>query len=84
VVVYLSSDYYIIDGDQTPTRKKRGLPAFLESAKPTAACPKSARPLPRRPGQLPLLPALVVALPASAQVGLADFLCSSSYRCTSE
>jgi hypothetical protein len=50
-VVHLSSDYYIIDGDQTPTSNKGGLSACLElaeptlkSAKPTPACSKSARP----------------------------------------
>jgi len=33
-VVYLSSDYYIIDGDQAPTDKKEGLLACSKSAKP--------------------------------------------------
>ena len=35
-VVHLSSDYYIIDGDQTPTSKKGGPPACSESARPTS------------------------------------------------
>jgi hypothetical protein len=33
-VMYLSSDYYIIDGDQTPTSKNGGLPACSELAEP--------------------------------------------------
>jgi len=44
VVVYLSSDYYIMDGDQTPTSKKGGPLACSESLEPTAVCPESARP----------------------------------------
>jgi hypothetical protein len=50
-VVHLSSDYYIIDGDQAPTRNKGGLSACsesteltLKSAKATPTCSKSARP----------------------------------------
>ena len=50
-VVYLSSDYYIIDGDQAPTIKKGGLPACselaeltLKTAEATIACLESARP----------------------------------------
>jgi hypothetical protein len=49
-IVYLSSDYRIIDEDQTPTNKKGGLPACsksteltLKSAKPTATCHELAR-----------------------------------------
>jgi hypothetical protein len=49
-VVYLSSDYYIIDEDQTPTSEKGRLPAYPESAEPTLksveptpACSKTAR-----------------------------------------
>ena len=49
-VVHLSSDYCIIDGDQTPTSNKGGLPACSESTEPTSksaelivACPESAR-----------------------------------------
>jgi hypothetical protein len=34
-VVHLSSDYYIIDGDQAPTNKKGGLSACSELAEPT-------------------------------------------------
>ena len=48
--VHLSSDYYIIDGDQAPISNKGGLPACSESAEPTsqlaepiATCPESAR-----------------------------------------
>jgi hypothetical protein len=70
-IVYLSSDYYIIDGDQAPTSKKGRLPACSKSseltsksAEPTAAYPESARPTSQyaRP-----------TAPASAKVGLADF-----------
>jgi hypothetical protein len=50
-VVHLSSDYYIIDGDQTPTSNKGELSACselaeptLNSAKPTLAYSKSAKP----------------------------------------
>ena len=50
-VVHLSSDYYIMDGDQTATSKKGGPLACLElaeltlkSVEPIAACSKSARP----------------------------------------
>jgi hypothetical protein len=50
-VIYLSSDYRIINGDQAPTSNKGGLSACsesaeptLKSAKPTPACSKSARP----------------------------------------
>ena len=50
-VVYLSSDYRIIDGDQALTSNKGGLSACSESTEPTsklaepiAACPESARP----------------------------------------
>jgi hypothetical protein len=50
-IVHLSSDYYIIDGDQAPTSNKGGLSACselaeptLKSAKPTPTYPKSARP----------------------------------------
>jgi hypothetical protein len=50
-VVHLSSDYYIVDGDQAPTSNKGGLYACsesaeptLKSAKPTPTCSKSARP----------------------------------------
>jgi hypothetical protein len=50
-VVYLSSDYHIIDGYQAPTSNKGGPSAFselveptLKSAKSTPACSKSARP----------------------------------------
>jgi hypothetical protein len=69
-VVHLSSDYYIIDGDQTPTSKKERLPAYLESAEPTpacfkmarptafAACPESARLTSQSAGQLTLPPTL--------------------------
>ena len=55
-VVYLSSDYYIIDGDQAPTDQKEGLLACSKSAKPTiqlakpaasAANSESARPAPQ-------------------------------------
>jgi hypothetical protein len=49
--IHLSSDYYIIDGDQAPTSNKGGLSACselaepaLESAKLTPACSISARP----------------------------------------
>ena len=42
-VVYLSSDYYIIDGDQTATSKKGGLPTCPKLAELTVACPESAR-----------------------------------------
>jgi hypothetical protein len=42
-VVHLSSDYYIIDGDQAPTSNKGGLSACSESAKPTS---KLAKPTP--------------------------------------
>jgi hypothetical protein len=42
-IVYLSSDYHIIDGDQAPTSNKRGSSACSESAKPTL---KSAKPTP--------------------------------------
>jgi hypothetical protein len=50
-VVHLSSNYYIIDGDQAPTSNKGGLSACsesaeqtLKSAKPTPAYSKSAKP----------------------------------------
>jgi hypothetical protein len=50
-VVYLSSDYHIIDGDQAPTSNKGGPSACSESVEPTLklakltpACSKSARP----------------------------------------
>jgi hypothetical protein len=50
-IVHLSSDYYIIDGDQAPTSNKGGLSVCSESAKPTLklakltpVCSKSARP----------------------------------------
>jgi hypothetical protein len=42
-VVHLSSDYYIIDGDQAPTSNKGRLSACSESAEPTL---KSAKPTP--------------------------------------
>jgi hypothetical protein len=49
--VHLSSDYYIIDGDQAPTSNKGGLSACselaeptLKSAKLTPACSMSAKP----------------------------------------
>jgi hypothetical protein len=34
-VVYLSSDYHIIDGDQAPTSNKGGSCAYSKSAEPT-------------------------------------------------
>jgi len=34
-VVHLSSDYYIIDGDQITTSKKGGLPAYSKLTEPT-------------------------------------------------
>jgi hypothetical protein len=40
-VVYLSSDYHIIDGDQTPTSNKGGPSACSESAEPTLKSAKS-------------------------------------------
>ena len=50
-VVHLSSDYYIMDGDQTATSKKGGPLACLElaeltlkSAEPTVVYPELARP----------------------------------------
>jgi hypothetical protein len=50
-VVHLSSDYHIIDEDQAPTSKKRGLPTCSESAESTlksaesiASYRESARP----------------------------------------
>jgi hypothetical protein len=50
-VVYLSSDYHIIDGAQAPTNNKEGLSTCsesveptLKSAEPTPACSKSTRP----------------------------------------
>jgi hypothetical protein len=43
-VIHLSSDYYIIDGDQAPKSNKGGLSICSESAKPTPAYSKSARP----------------------------------------
>jgi hypothetical protein len=42
-VVHLSSDYYIIDGDQAPTSNKGGLSAYSEWVGPTL---KSAKPTP--------------------------------------
>jgi hypothetical protein len=49
-VVYLSSDYHIINGDQAPTSNKEGFSACSESVEPTLksaeltpACSKSAR-----------------------------------------
>jgi hypothetical protein len=74
-VIHLSSDYYIIDGDQAPISKKGGLPTCSESAMPTSkstkpitACLESARPTSQ--SARPTAP--VAALPASAQTGLAD------------
>jgi hypothetical protein len=43
-VIHLSSDYYIIDGDQAPTSNKGGLSACSESAELTPTCSKLARP----------------------------------------
>ena len=90
-VVHLSSDYRIIDGDQAPTSNKGGLPACSESAEPTsksaeliAACPESARPTTStvfpESARLTSQSAKPTA-PASAQVGLADFLDLGSCRC---
>jgi hypothetical protein len=102
-VVHLSSDYYIIDGNQTPTSNKGGLPTFSKSAeltsksaKPIAACSESARstsqsarpiastacPESARPtSQLARPTASTAIVPASAQVGLADFIDFGSCRC---
>jgi hypothetical protein len=67
-VVHLSSDYYIIDGDQAPTNNKGELSTCLESAEPTLksaapACSKSTRPTApvaysESAGRLPPLPVL--------------------------
>jgi hypothetical protein len=77
-VIHLSSDYYIIDGDQAPISNKGGLSACSESAKPTLksakltpACSMSARPtfqstkppLPLAPSQLGRLPSQPGRLP---------------------
>ena len=87
-VVHLSSDYYIMDGDQTPTSKKGWPLACSESAEPTlksaepiAVCSESARPTAstacpesaRPTPQLSRLTTPIVVVPTSAQVGLADF-----------
>jgi hypothetical protein len=82
-VVYLSSDYRIIDGDQGPASNKTGLPACSESAEPTlksaepiAACSELARPTastayPKsaRLTSQSARPITLAALPASTQVG---------------
>ena len=74
-VVYLSSDYYIIDGDQAPTNKKEVLPACSESAKttsksaePTATCPKSARPTASTVCPASARPTASIAYPESARL----------------
>ena len=90
-VVHLSSDYRISDGDEAPTSNKGGLPAYSESTEPTsksaepiAACPESARPTASttfpESARLTSQSAKPTA-PASAQVGLADFLDLGSCRC---
>jgi hypothetical protein len=53
-VVYLSSDYHIIDGDQAPTSNKGGPSACSESAEPSL---KLAKPTPACSSRLPLPPA---------------------------
>jgi hypothetical protein len=44
--VYLSSDYYVISGDQVPAKKNEAMSSCSKSARLTthAACPESARP----------------------------------------
>jgi hypothetical protein len=79
-VVYLSSDYRIIDEDQAPISNKGGLPSSSKLAEPIVACSKSARPTSQSAkltasaacteSARSTAPATVV--PASAQVGLAD------------
>jgi hypothetical protein len=86
-VVHFASDYYIIDGDQTPISKKGGLPACSELAEPTSKpakpispCPESARLTGSAAGpESARLTSQLVG--PTAPVSLVDFLGFCSHRC---
>jgi hypothetical protein len=66
-VVYLSSDYRIIDGDQAPISNKGGLPSSSKSTEPIVACSESARPTASVACSEAARPTASVACPESAR-----------------